>query len=326
MFKPKLQKAASAIISLLICFSLFSCSSHKNKEGSFADNWETDSVRYLKSGSLKKDSHGDNITFSEESDGSIKVKAGKGSGYMPLSLLTSKNTTPLDGLSVTIMPDEMDFTLDEMIRSQVISIMWTQDPIQTIDESLAHFDFTATNGIRNSAEPTKGLCITLNNSYSVNDGTKTASNLMITLINGDFHDAIDHRLGYRWSFTARNFLSQSPNGDDTKIVSKYANIDISEGLTVSVKKDDMHGYIVNINGIDYYSSNSIAYYPNNTSDMYDLNSMTSKKEDINLNPLLSCEKGYLSIGVCGSLNDPGLTYTYRVTDINGTPAAYWNGK
>ena len=331
-----IKRVLSGTLSFLLCvscFLMYSCSGKKESDKNntdvqkaFDNNWDTDSGRYYKSGRLIADSLGDGFTFSADEEGGIKVTAGKGTGYVPTTIVKSKNKTPLDNLSVTVKPEKLDFTRDDANRSSLVSVLWSTDPIQSISDNLAHYDYTATNGIRNTAQPTKGLCIVMNNSYEEYNGTMTASNLMITLIDGDFHDSIDGRIGYRWSFTARNFLSQSPYSDATKIISRYERIDISDGLTVNVRPDSDHGYIVSINGIDYYSSDNIAYYPNNVSDQYSDTSMTFQRKDIDLTSLVGAGEGYVNIAVSGSICAEALEYEYTVSEINGVPAAIWKGE
>lgn len=332
MLKRAISCTLSALV-LLSCILLCSCGSVKSKkeaetdnQNSFEQNWEIDSGRYYKSGRLISESKGDGFVFEADENGGIHVTAGEGTGYVPTTILKSKNKTALDNLSVNIKPKTMDFTNDDAKRSQVITVMWTTDPLLPMDEALGHYDYTATNGIRNAAQPTKGLCIVLNNSYDEYAGTMTASNLMITMIDGDFHDIVDHRIGYRWSFTARNFLSQSPYSDDTKIISPYEKIDITDGFNVAVRPDDTHGYIVSVNGIDYYSSDKISYYPNNVSNQYSDDSMTSAKQDIDLSALTGAGDGYVNVAVSGNLCDAGMQYDFTLAEINGVPAALWAGE
>lgn len=331
-----IKRIITGTLSLLLCTScvlMYSCSGKNGSDNktseeqkAFKQNWETDSGRYYKSGKLIDGSLGDGFSFSADENGGIKVTAGKGTGYVPTTILKSRNKTKLDNLSVSLTPGKFDFSKDTVERSSVISLLWSVDPVKSIEESLTHYDYTATNGIRNSAMPSKGLCVVLNNSYEEYNGSMTASNVMITLVDGDFHDSIDNRLGYRWSFTARNFLSQSPYSDDTKIISRYERIDISKGLNFTVKPDTDRGYIVSINGVDYYSSDKIAYYPNNISDQYNESSMTYQRNDIDLSALKGAGDGYVNIGVSGSICDAGQEYEYTVTDINGVPAANWAGE
>jgi len=310
--------------ALLTVFSVIFVSCGKQTECD--KNWKIEYARFSPGTGRMIDSGGDaGIDVVTSGSGGIKVSAAKTSesrGAVATAVLTSKAKTPLDGLCVDISASGADFTRDENGRSEVVSILWSADRPLGLD-AVAHVDHTATNGIRNMAPPTKALCITLNNTYTVYDGTKTASNVMITLIDGDFTDASDDRLGYRWSFTARNNLIQSPNTDGTGIQRSFEKVDMSDGLRVEVRADDDHGYIISVNGRDYYSAEDIAYYPNNVKDCMSSDSMTAQRDDIDLSALIGYE-GYVSVGFVGTL-DENLPYEFTLEKVNGVAASEWEG-
>ncbi|MBQ7500818.1 MAG: hypothetical protein IJT91_07975 [Clostridia bacterium] len=289
------------------------------------DNFIISSGAYdLISGKILTDENGGvkdpGFAYSVDDYGGIKVASPVQTegAVVATSSVTSKAKTALDGLTVTVRPEQFEFTKDRAGRSGVFSILWTPDEISGLD-AVDHYDYTGTNGLRNTIQPTKGLAIVINNSYAKNDGTMTASNVMITLVDGDFRDACDERLGYRWSFTARNNYSQSVNCDRTGISKSYEEVDISNGLTVSVRADEKHGYIVSVNGKDYFSAGQIAYYPNNVADQYSEGSMTYAKNDIDLSSLSGLE-GYVTVG-CSGNETKGTAFSYTIESINGVPAA-----
>ena len=318
--------ALAALLVSSVCFYLVSALG--NDDVSYPpleDNFTTQSGAFaLTSGKLVTDENGaaadPGFAYSINEYGGIRVESPVQTedSVVATSVVTSKAKTALDGFSVTIKPDEFNFTKDQAGRSSLFSILGTPDEIGDLD-SVGHYDHTGTNGLRNMIAPTKGLAVVINNCYAKNDRTKTASNVMITLVDGDFKDKCDERLGYRWSFTARNNYEQSTNCDRTGIKQQYEEIDITEGLTVSVRADDEHGYIVTVNGTDYYKGDSIAYFPNNVADQYSDDSMTAQKNDIDLSALEGLE-GHVTVGCCGNEIE-GTSYSYTIESINGAPAA-----
>ncbi|MBR6513245.1 MAG: hypothetical protein IKT46_00275 [Clostridia bacterium] len=127
--------------------------------------------------------------FNESSDGVIKVTT---SDYQTLkggygcSAVSNKATTPLDGLSVAITPDEFD-SINDAYAGNSISIIWSED---------------------------------------------------------------------------------TTSGNKTPVSRVHEVIDLSDGLYVNVRADDRLGYIVNVNGYDYYRGDEMAYFPDCNTDMY----------------------------------------------------------
>ena len=328
MKKRAVVCSSLALILIAGAVTFFACGGRSPDE--YKQYWDTVQMRYsgMNGAIIKKrtDASELGIRYSSTGEGGVRIEAdapGDRGGVVATSVITSKAKTPLDGLHVVVTPEDFTFTRDQYGRSMVISVLWSVDPLSDAGE-FDHFDHPATNGIRNLAAPAKGLCVTVNNSYPLYDGTLSASNLMITMIDGDFIDASDGRLGYRWSFTARNKLSQSPNSDGTGIIRQFENVDITNGLDVAVRADDAHGYVVTVNGTDYCSASRIAYYPNNVADWVSPESMTSERGDVDLTPLVGAGDGYVSVGVCGSC-DREVGYSVAVSEINGKPASSWNG-
>ena len=320
-----LSFAAATLLVISACFYLVSAQENNVAWEPLEDNFTTQSGSFaIASGLLIKNDDGSTFdpgfTYTVDDFGGIRVESPvqTDDAVVATSAVTSKAKTPLDGLTVTVKPDEFDFTKDAAGRSASFSLLWTPDEPYTLD-AVDHYDHTGTNGLRNMIKQNKGLAIVINNSYNKFNGTKTASNVMITLVDGDFTDACDYRIGYRWSFTARNNYEQSPNCDRTGIRQYYEEIDMTDGLTVSVRADEEHGFIVNINGTDYYESDKIAYFPNNIADQYDEASMTFQKQDIDLSCLAGLE-GYITVGSCGN-EIPGTSHSYTIESINGAPAA-----
>ena len=325
------KKAAAVAVSAVVVISLilFIVSCSGVEKTAYTENWDTVQGRFAPSGNLLADNDGqpkgEGISYVSTPDGGIRVTADAlgEKGGAAAAVVTSKAKTPLDGLTVTLEPDDIVFTRDFFGRSEVISVLWSVDPLDGFGDA-AHYDHLATNGLRNMAQPTKGLCVTINNSYNLYDGTQTASNVMITLIDGDFTDAVDGRLGYRWSFTARNRIDQSPNSDGTGISTPYESVDLSDGLTVAVRSDEERGMYVTVNGKAYFSGEEVSYFPNNVKDWMAADSMTSARADIDLSPL-DGHTGYVSVGFCGT-SDRSLGYGCTVSEINGVPASFWKGE
>ena len=323
----------------------------------------------------------DGFTFTE--NGGVDVHTAtyaEFAGAYGASAITSKTTTPLDGLTVVIEPNQFDFTIDSNNSSNSLCVLWTEDQIT----ELAGFDETSksyttglsdavkayANGLRHliptiegatpgvpaaKANTTNGkaLYISVTNAYGEYDGSKTASTVSIVYYDGSYINKNDGHPGYRWTFTARN-NPQTPLGDSSPISSRFMEIDLTYGLVVNVRADETHGYIVNINGTDYYKGKRvegdtvetpvIGYYPDAsvdgtshnalTKEDYEtksetyLNSMTYARNDIDLTGLTEVEAGYLTVGAV-SIKDQYITdhaCDYTVSYINTIPAAEWKGQ
>ena len=355
-------------------------------------NWYTMAGKYSASThsiiAPKKDDYQiktEGFTFTETEDRGVSVVTPDYetfNGAYGASVVTSKTPTALDGLTVVIEPDEFDFTIDSNNSSNSLCVLWTEDPIT----ELAGFDDVAksyntglsdavkayANGLRhlipvvdgatpgvpvaNADEANitgKALYISVANSYGEYDGSKTASNVNIVYYDGSYINQNDGHPGYRWTFTSRN-SPQDPKGDSSGISSRFMEIDLTYGLVVNVRADETHGYIVNINGTDYYKGKRgagdtietpvVAYYPDanvdgtshmalndddyaTKSEKY-LNSMTFARNDIDLTGLREASEGYLTVGAV-SINDRYITdhnCNYTLSYVNTIPAADWKGE
>ncbi|MBR4880900.1 MAG: S-layer homology domain-containing protein, partial [Clostridia bacterium] len=333
----------------------------------------------------KKDGYAiktDGFTFTEN-EGAVSVHTatyGEFNGAYGTSVITSKETTPLDGLTVVIEPDDFDFTIDSNNSSNCIGVLWTEDPITELagfnetskgyDKGLSDAVKAYANGLRHlipviegatpgvpasKADTTNGkaLYISVTNAYGEYDGSKTASTVNIVYYDGSYVNKNDGHPGYRWTFTARN-NPQTALGDSSPISSRFMEIDLTYGLVVNVRADETHGYIVNINGTDYYKGKRVegdtvevpvvGYYPDayvdgtshnaltkedyeNKTETY-LNSMTYARNNIDLTGLREVEAGYLTVGTV-SIKDQYITdhaCDYTVSYINTIPAAEWKGE
>ena len=376
---------------LLVCAMIIPMGIFASAETPVLTNWTTMAGKYSASThsiiAPKSNDYQiktDGFTFTEN-EGGVSVHTAtydEFAGAYGASAITSKETTPLDGLTVVIEPEQFDFAIDSNNSSNSLCVLWTEDPIT----ELAGFDETSksyttglsdavkayANGLRHLIPTVEGatpgvpvaeadaanitgkaLYISVANSYGEYDGSKTASNVNIVYYDGSYVNKNDGHPGYRWTFTSRN-SPQSPLGDNSSISSRFMEVDLTYGLVVNVRADETHGYIVNINGTDYYKGKRVAgddvttpivaYYPDayvdgtshpaltnddfsQKTDTY-LNSMTYARNDIDLTGLKDAGEGYLTVGAVSIkdqyLPDHGCDYT--VSYINTIPAAEWKGE
>ncbi len=232
------------------------------------------------------------------------------------SAVTSNCTLPLDGLTVTLTPNEFDFDLDENGRSNMISVLWTEDYVNNLASSSTSNCYCAglynsdkvIGGLRNIVRCGKGLCVTLSNTDPDNIGTKIATDVYITYYDGSYTDENGSK-GYCWRFTASSVMPLSLDGEPYP----YTAIDLTDGLTVSVRADDTLGYIININGTDYYGQYA-SYNPDG-------------KAEIDLSGLCNIEKGFVTVGAV-SVSETYMTEhkcSYTVEAVNGiAPLKLWD--
>ncbi|MBR5515146.1 MAG: S-layer homology domain-containing protein [Clostridia bacterium] len=266
----------------------------------------------------------DGFKFSETEKGGIRAEIPDYDtfpGAYGIALISSPKATALDGMSLRIMPDEFDFKVDENNFSNQISVLWTQEVVDYIadipySKGLDQADKFLAKGLRNLiAEGSKGLCITLNNVSDSYSNSKTASTLTVVYYDGEYKN--NENLGYEWNFTRYYTygdpdimpLSYDPSGDSSLYNGEYANIDTSDGLTVSIKADEKLGYIVNVNGVDYVR----AY-----------NEEKSDYEEVDLTGLKDLESGYISVGaICNSAVVEKASF--ELEQVNGESACNWGG-
>lgn len=358
------KRVMAVVITLAMLVPMCVVSTNAAAGDPVGSNWVTFATKYYANKMSTNGAKG--FVFEETANGGLHVdipaKAEYGntpptrSAKLPLTMFTTTEKVALDGLTATV---ELDDTFSySSAYGSTISFLWTDKPpatqenvFDTVTETLedgttqennvygaaVSWDSVYSNGLRSMIEEdTKGLMIVINNGYTEFAGTQWASNVMIYYFDGTFKDKVDNVPGYRWTFSARNYLEESQMGDYTGIVQRYERIDCSNGVTFSVKADDTHGYICSVNGNEYYLGSKIAYFPGDTGtitrqDELDLTevyttSMTYKREDIDLTGLRDIvDGGYLTIGSSGSNNSEG-DDTYTLRSINGIPAAQFNGE
>ncbi len=317
----------------------------------------------------------DGFTFNTSENGGIKVTTPDYetfAGTYGVSAVTSNAKTPLDGLSVVITPDEYDSMLDSLKAGNIIGVLWTEEKIneiaqfneasasydkglytavQAYDTGLRHLIPTAENATPHipafdpSAAPIgQALYISLTCNVEQEDKAPIATSVRIVYYDGYYMND-DGNPGYRWIFTARNH-PDTLNSDSTRLSQPYESVDLSKGLAINVRADEELGFIVNINGYDYYKGEDVGYFPDAKQDWYgyktgDLNddkieesdplylsTMTYAKADVDLSGLRSAGDGYVTVGAVSN-NDQNLPEhgcNYTVDTINGIPAATWQGE
>ncbi|MBQ7160879.1 MAG: S-layer homology domain-containing protein [Clostridia bacterium] len=327
---------------------------------SFADeldeNWTTMSAKYSsKTDSIILDPNTDEVvtegfTYTVNENGGIDAfipDSKTFNGVFGTAVLSSKNAVALDGLTVSLTPsDSFTFNLDTKKLSSSISFIWSDTPITSI-EKVDNDQIIATNGLRTLA-PNVGneIAIILNNRKTWKDPNdltgkkivenKYASNLSVILYKEGWCDPTSSRYpGYRWTFTNRNNIEETPDspGDNSGIKQSYECIDCTE-LTYEFRPDTDLGYRVVVNGKEYYKGEEVAFFPENTGELGPddyigrtqkyLDSYTYAKDDINLSSLGNSSEGYITIGVSNNLSKKSCGYT--LDTINGVPAAQWNGQ
>lgn len=364
---------ALLLVTAMLFGMTFTVSAYEMDEALY-ENWEFAGGAYaIRATSLIKvlDAEGKQVAKAEgmeariTDDGGIKLigPAPEVKGDYPFYAVTSKNTTALDNLTVEIKLDEFHFGMDHMGVANRIAILWTEhEPADTI--TLDNPNMVVTNGIRYmiphengelgvpAAKGTEGraLYIEISNNKPGSGGA-VATKVNIVYYDGKYINANDSHPGYRWTFGGRNV--PGANGDSSGIVKDFENIDLTDGLKVVVKRDEEHGYIVNINGKDYYKGEDVANFPEaiaagkafeglgeyhglkditdedyvNLSDKY-LASMTYAKDDIDLTGLVGAKAGYLTVGVTGVYDQyyPEFEGNITIERINGYKAAEWKGE
>ena len=358
------KRVMALVITLVMLVPMCVVSTNAAAGDPIGSNWVVFASKYY--GGKLSTNGATGFTFSETENGGIHVDIPAKSEYgttpptrsakLPLTMFTTTEKVALDGLTATVELDDT-FTFNSAYGS-TLTFLWTDKPpatqenvFDTVTETLADgtteenavygasvsWDSVYSNGLRSMIEEdTKGLMVVVNNSYPTFSGTQTASNVMIYYFDGTFKDTVDNVPGYRWSFTARNYIEETQNGDYTGIVQRYERIDCSNGVTFSVNADETLGYIVSVNGNEYYLGSEVGYFPSDTGnvtleDQLNLaenytSSMTYKRADIDLSGLKDIvDGGYLTIGSSGSNNSEG-NDTYSVRSINGIAAADYAGE
>ncbi len=317
-----------------------------------------------------------NFGFTKDENGGVKITTPtyeEFAGTYGVSVINSKAATPLDGLSVVIQPDEFDSMIDSIDAGNSLNVIWTEDPITEFagfNEASKSYDtgmYTAvsaySNGLRHiiptvkDATPLtpasqapegqtngKALSIRVTCNKQIGDNAAPVATSVSIVYYDGYYINDDGHPGYRWTFEAMNH-EDSKLGDASSTSTRDEAIDLSNGLAINVRADERLGFIVNINGYDYYKGEEIGFFPdcdtnwvgyktNELTDESILNndpiwatSMRCARQDIDLSGLKDVAEGYLTIGAV-SINDQQLAdhrCNYTVESINGVPAADWAG-
>ncbi len=378
----KMKKLSALALTLVMLISMALQSFALTVDPEVAANWGTLAAKYSKgtwkiiapkaSGNVIKT---EGFTFNTADNGGIKVTTPDYktfAGTYGVSAVTSNAKTSLDGLSVVITPDEYDSMLDSLKAGNIIGVLWTEEKIneiakfnetsssydkglysavQAYDTGLRHLIPTAENAtpltpaFDTAATPIgQALYISLTCNVAQEDNAPIATSVRIVYYDGYYMND-DGNPGYRWIFTARNH-PDTLNSDSTRLSQPYESVDLSKGLAINVRADEELGFIVNINGYDYYRGEDVGYFPDAKQDWYGyktkdltddkieesdplyLSTMTYAKADVDLSGLKSAGEGYVTVGAVSN-NDQNLAEhgcNYTVDTINGTPAASWNGE
>ncbi|MBR4880714.1 MAG: hypothetical protein IKU19_02205, partial [Clostridia bacterium] len=317
-----------------------------------------------------------NFGFTKDDNSGVKITTptnAEFAGTYGVSAIASNGTTALDGLSVVIQPDEYDSYVDTIDAGNSLNILWTEDKIDTLadfndaskayDTGLASAVEAYSNGLRHIIRPAnadvkltpaskapagatngKALMVRVTCDKPIGeDYAPVATSVSIIYYDGYYINDDGHP-GYRWTFTAKNH-EDGKLGDASEISRGFESIDLSNGLAVNVRADEAHGFIVNINGYDFYKGEEVAFFPdcdtnwvgystNNLKDDQIINeepiwttSMSYARNDIDLSGLKDVAEGYVIVGAVSN-NDQQMTdhrCNYTVKSINGVPAADWAG-
>ena len=297
--------------------------------------------------------------YKADENGGIKVHTAtykENAGVYSVAAVASKNKTPLDGLTVELKPDDLTMMCDSNNASTNISFVISENPITEVaafNAESASFDTglydaveVMSNGLRGLGSfEGKSLTVTVSNQNVTNTEDHVATAVAIIYDDGNYINKNDGHNGFRWVFSARN-SSEGSNGDHSGITQRFESIDFSKGLKLEVRADETHGYIVSVNGKDYYDATYIAYYPDCSQktfageeynsyalkdDDYDnftknyTDSMTYAAKNINLSGLGENFEGYLTVGATGT-NVTVNNCDFTVTKINTHNAATWTGE
>lgn len=370
-----MKKLISLIISIIMLAALPTLNIQAlNIEEAAAKSWNAMAIKYSTRTKLPimiNSENGERIPktegfeFKTDPEGGIEMGVPSYEvfpGSNGASIITGKHKTPLGGLSVDISLDDFDFTNDKHHISNNIGILWTEEPISDVN-ALENGDYTRFYGLgrliptkkdepgfaqgvpARDADPAelsgKALYINLSSHFNTrNTDPKIATTLNIVYFDGHFINEKDGFYGYSWEFTVNSDIE--PYIDDFKPAGSFDSIDLSNGLVLTVKEDIELGYIVNINGKDYYRGGDVAYFPSADTNGYALSditeldidnngsapvSMKDAGKDIDLSGLRDCGDGYLTIGVT-SIDDMDMIHGANITvnKINTIPASEYCGE
>ncbi len=378
-----MKKLISLVLVCLMLIPMAVSAFALEADDSITANWNPMAAKYSKgtwkiiapkSGNYAIKSEG--FTFTENEEGGIKVTTPDYetfAGTYATSVVTSKATTALDGLSVVITPDEYDSMIDTIDAGNSIGVLWTEENIDSIaqfnDASKAYdkglYDAVSaySNGLRHMIPVVdnddklvpayqkpelangKALYVRLTCDRAIGeDYAPIATSVSIVYYDGYYINDDGHP-GYRWTFTAKNH-EDSLLGDSSMISRGFESIDLRNGIAINVRADETLGFIVNINGYDFYKGEEVAFFPDcdtnwvgyTTKNLTDVEieneapiwttSMSYARDDIDLNGLKDAGAGYVTVGAVSN-NDQNLAdhrCNYTIDTINGVPAAKWAGE
>lgn len=199
-------------------------------DNTISDEWDVLAGKYRSSGILIKNDITSEYSYKYENDGSISVMSAPESvrgGLFPTAAIVSKKKVNLGGLNVTFRAGE-GFGFKNAGYSSSFSFVWTTKPIDSLPE---YTDQIGTNGLRECV-PDDAYALAV-----VFMGTKETDRAMSDLMYIIMFDAtgaapeIDHRIGYRWCMNV--------------------NTDLSQDVNISVKKDDILGFVISVNDVEY---------------------------------------------------------------------------
>ncbi|MBQ3099411.1 MAG: hypothetical protein IJC50_00320, partial [Clostridia bacterium] len=368
------KRILAAVLMVAMLLPMCVVSVNAGDEGQMLNDWKLFGGRFTKSqgmyGYAKRDQ---GFTMTENDDGSITVHSASKSEYGDklgsstgnVAYITNQNMTMLDNLSVTVKPGA-NFSFTDSTSS--LGVMFTAGHPLTIEEIFAAGSQAAldnlpygnvgsgdlTQGLRGyildrvvdefgnvTLQGETGIYVKISGTDSANKDPLIANGAYIYLFDGEFADKSDDRYGYRWSYTARNFMPHTPNGGFEDVTSFFEFIDTNHGVTFEFIPDDILGYKVYINGKDFSKGIGIGYFPNNTNGSISrdmdyvadvlgmtenyITSMSYLRDDIDLSYLYdNVIDGYLTVGTTGPATTTG--YDFEVVSVNGVPAAQWYGE
>ena len=346
-----LKKTLSAVLACLMIASLctvFASAANTVTGTDLAANWKTMSLKYSSKTdkAIPKTVENEAFKFTQTEEGYIDVDIPTPkelAGVYPVAFLESENKTKLDNLTVTIDPSNFDFTADGVGMSRTLGVTFTTSKIEKLYD-IDEFNISSgifwgnavyTNGLRHvlpEGKDSYGVAINVSGFYWAEKlDSKIASSVQVITFDGEStNEKFDHRPGFRWSFIARNYIDETPNGDQTGISRPNEKIYCGDGLTFAFVPDTTHGYIITINGKEYYDAKEVGYLPDQIARPDGANGHEktfdeiTAADDIYLLDFVDKE-GYLGIGGIGNAGTINTNEDFTVKTINGVPAAMWAG-
>ena len=308
-------------------------------------NWTTHGLKYSTKTekAIEKATDSSEYKFTETENGEIDVHVPtvkELAGVFAVTFAESNYKTTLDDLTVTVQPDDFDFTADGVGMSRTISVVFSEkkiDGIYYIDEldqgqGMYWSNGIYTNGLRHIVpEGGKAVVVNVTGYYWAEQVEPQIASVKINYYNGSFTNPGDGRPGghgkqstYRTPETANGSNHPSLSRPNEKLYT-------GEGVTFHFEPDTDHGYIISINGKEYYDIHTCGYGPDvlevdgEKIEIINDTELDSAKWDVYLNDLVDVE-GYLGIGATSNKYDKNENKDYTIKTINGIPAAQWKGR